>query len=69
MMCAIEAGKRGRRVRLIDHAAKIAEKFVFLVVDAATLLICMLGRSIMCHTIHISANQPSSNIRHRILLR
>ncbi|MEY3122676.1 MAG: hypothetical protein RI993_1501 [Pseudomonadota bacterium] len=26
MMCAIEAGKRGRRVRLIDHAAKIAEK-------------------------------------------
>jgi hypothetical protein len=26
MMCAIEAGKRGRRVWLIDHAAKIAEK-------------------------------------------
>lgn len=26
MMCAIEAGKRGRRVWLIDHMAKIAEK-------------------------------------------
>lgn len=26
LMCAIEAGKRGRRVRLIDHATKIAEK-------------------------------------------
>lgn len=26
MMCAIEAGKRGRRVWLIDHARKIAEK-------------------------------------------
>lgn len=26
MMCAIEAGKRGRRVWLIDHAEKIAEK-------------------------------------------
>ena len=26
LMCAIEAGKRGRRVWLVDHAAKIAEK-------------------------------------------
>lgn len=26
MMCAIEAGKRGRRVVLIDHAAKLGEK-------------------------------------------
>ncbi len=26
MMCAIEAGKRGRRVCVIDHAAKIGEK-------------------------------------------
>ncbi|MBL8497921.1 NAD(P)/FAD-dependent oxidoreductase [Nitrosomonas sp. JL21] len=26
MMCAIEAGKRGRRVVLIDHARKLAEK-------------------------------------------
>lgn len=26
MMCAIEAGKRGRSVLLIDHAAKLAEK-------------------------------------------
>lgn len=26
MMCAIEAGKRGRRVWLVDHAKKIAEK-------------------------------------------
>lgn len=26
LMCAIEAGKRGRRVWLIDHSAKIAEK-------------------------------------------
>lgn len=26
MMCAIEAGKRGRRVLLIDHARKLAEK-------------------------------------------
>jgi predicted Rossmann fold flavoprotein len=26
MMCAIEAGKRGRRVTLVDHAAKLGEK-------------------------------------------
>lgn len=26
LMCAIEAGKRGRRVLLLDHAAKLAEK-------------------------------------------
>lgn len=26
LMCAIEAAKRGRRVWLIDHASKIAEK-------------------------------------------
>jgi predicted Rossmann fold flavoprotein len=26
MMCAIEAGKRGRRVLLLDHAAKLGEK-------------------------------------------
>ena len=26
MMCAIEAGKRGRQVVLIDHAHKLAEK-------------------------------------------
>ncbi len=26
LMCAIEAGKRGRRVWLVDHSEKIAEK-------------------------------------------
>ena len=26
LMCAIEAGKRGRSVRLVDHASKLAEK-------------------------------------------
>ncbi|MCK5745207.1 MAG: NAD(P)/FAD-dependent oxidoreductase, partial [Oricola sp.] len=26
MMCAIEAGRRGRRVLLLDHAAKPGEK-------------------------------------------
>ena len=26
LMCAIEAGKRGRSVWLIDHMAKVAEK-------------------------------------------
>lgn len=26
LMCAIEAGKRGRKVWLIDHSTKIAEK-------------------------------------------
>ena len=26
LMCAIEAGKRGRRVLLLDHAKKLAEK-------------------------------------------
>ena len=26
MMCAIEAGKRGRKVFLVDHAKKIGEK-------------------------------------------
>ena len=26
MMCAIEAGKRGRKVLLLDHAKKIGEK-------------------------------------------
>ena len=26
LMCAIEAGKRGRRVLVLDHAKKLAEK-------------------------------------------
>lgn len=27
LMCAIEAGKRGRRVLVIDHANKVGKKF------------------------------------------
>lgn len=38
MMCAIEAGKRGRRVILIDHARQLAEKFEFQGADVAILL-------------------------------
>ena len=34
MMCAIEAGKRGRRVILIDHARQLAEKIRFMGADA-----------------------------------
>ena len=30
MMCAIEAGKRGRKVVLLDHAKKIGEKILHL---------------------------------------
>lgn len=37
MMCAIEAGKRGRSVILVDHARKLAEKSVSPVVAAAIL--------------------------------
>ena len=29
MMCAIEAGKRGRKVVLLDHAKKIGEKIYY----------------------------------------
>jgi predicted flavoprotein YhiN len=28
MMCAIQAGKRGRKVVLLDHAKKIGEKII-----------------------------------------
>ena len=33
MMSAIEAGKRGRKVLLVDHAKKIGEKIEYQVVD------------------------------------
>jgi len=42
MMSAIEAGKRGRKVLLVDHAKKIGEKLEFLVVEDVTLQIFTL---------------------------
>ena len=37
MMSAIEAGKRGRKVLLVDHAKKIGEKIRISVVEDVTL--------------------------------
>ena len=31
LMCAIESGKRGRKVLLVDHTKKLVKKFVYLV--------------------------------------
>ena len=39
MMCAIEAGKRGRKVLLVDHAKKLEKKLEFLVAEDVILLI------------------------------
>ena len=39
MMCAIEAGKRGRKVLLVDHAKKLVKKLEFLVGEDVILLI------------------------------
>jgi len=32
LMCAIEAGKKGRKVLLVDHSKKLEKKFVYQVV-------------------------------------
>ena len=37
MMCAIEAGKRGRKVLLIEHSKKLVKRLEFLVVEGAIL--------------------------------
>jgi predicted Rossmann fold flavoprotein len=44
MMCAAVAGQRGRKVLLLDHAEKLARKFVFLVAGAVISPISMRGQ-------------------------
>ena len=39
MMCAIESGKRGRSVLLLDHAKKLVKKLEYLVEEDVILLI------------------------------
>lgn len=48
MMAAIEAGRRGRRVLLIDHAKAAGEKFAYQAAGGATLPICTSGRNVSC---------------------
>ena len=67
LMCAIEAGKRRRRVLVLDHAKKLAEKIRTSGGGAATPPIFMQMTKNLCHKIHISANLPCGNIASMIL--
>ena len=57
IMCAIEAGKRGRRVWLIDHSKKLQRKSEFLVVGAVTSQTFILALRTFCLRINIFVNQ------------
>lgn len=57
LMCAIQAGKRGRSVLLLDHATKLAEKFVFLEAGAVISLISILNQKILFRIIQILVDQ------------
>lgn len=48
MMAAIEAGRRGRRVLVIDHAKAVGEKFAFPAAGAAISQIWISVRSASC---------------------
>lgn len=69
MMCAIEAGKRGRSVILVDHARKLAEKSVSPVVAAAILPIVIPKLKIFSPAILIFAVLHLPDFHPRILLR
>lgn len=55
MMCALEAGKRGRKVLLLDHATNLAEKFASLAEVVVTLPTVMPVQMVFCLTIPTSA--------------
>ena len=67
LMCAIEAGKRRRRVLVLYHAKKLAKKIRILGGGAATSPIFMEMTTNFNHKIHISANLPCGNIASTIL--
>ena len=46
LMCAIEAGKRGRRVLLLERADRIGKKILISGAAAATSPTCTLARTI-----------------------
>jgi heterodisulfide reductase subunit A-like polyferredoxin len=66
MMCAATAGQRGKRVLLIDHAVKLAEKYAFLAEVVATLRIYMPDLKIFYQTILIFVKVLCLAIRRRI---
>ena len=67
LMCAIEAGKRGRRVLVLNHGNKLAENIRISGGGAATSPISMQMMTNFCHKIYTSANLPCGNIANMIL--
>jgi len=67
LMCAIEAGKRGRRVVVLEHNSSVGERFASPVADGATLRTSTQIRLVIFHRIRISLSQHSHDIRRQIL--
>jgi len=57
LMCAIEAGKRGRSVLVLDHAGSIGQKIRVSEVAAAILPISIWPPRNTCPAIRTSVNQ------------
>lgn len=68
LMCAIESGRRGRRLLLLDHAEKLAKKFVFLAVGFVILQILIPMLRCFCPKTSIFVNRRSRDLVIMILL-
>ena len=56
LMCAAQAGKRGRRVLLVDKAEKIGKKILISGVGDVISPILAYMQVLICRTTHTSAN-------------
>ena len=69
LMCASEADKRDRKVLLLDHARKLAEKFGFLAMAAVISLIFKPHLKPFYRQIRISVNPRFVNMTSMISSR
>jgi len=66
MMCAIEAGKRARKVIILDHSEKIGRKILISGGGRCNLLTYILQLIHLYRQIHIFANQRCLAIHKKI---
>lgn len=68
LFCAAEAGKRKKRVLVIEHEEKVGKKFLSQAVADAILQICMHRPKIIFHKIRTFVNPLLPDILSMILL-